>query len=160
MPIFRLTNHLVFPPPHLAEDGLLAVGGDLSEKRLLLAYQMGIFPWYSEDEPVLWWSPDPRLILVPEEFHVPRRLERTISRQTFTVTMDEAFGRVIEACAAMPRRGQRGTWIMPEMIAAYRKLHESGYAHSVESWRDGELAGGSTGFRWAGVSLGSRCSRK
>jgi len=151
MPIFRLTHDLVFPPPRLAEDGLLAVGGDLSEKRLLLAYRMGIFPWYSEDEPILWWSPDPRLILAPQEFHMPRRLQRTLRQGTFAVTMDTAFERVIKGCAATPRRGQRGTWIMPEMVSAYCRLHESGYGHSVECWRDGQLTGG-----LYGLSLG-RC---
>jgi leucyl/phenylalanyl-tRNA--protein transferase len=151
MPIFRLTEALVFPPPHLAEDGLLAVGGDLSEERLLLAYRMGIFPWYSEGEPILWWSPDPRLILLPNEFHVSRRLDRIIRCGAFTVTMDEAFEPVMRACADAPRPGQRGTWITRTMIRAYRGLHASGYAHSVASWREGTLVGG-----LYGVSLG-RC---
>ena len=150
MPVFRLTDDLVFPPPQLAtRRGLLAVGGDLRVERLLLAYSMGIFPWYSEGEPILWWSPDPRLILLPGEFHVSTRLARVIRQGIFTVTMDEAFDRIIEGCAAAPRPGQHGTWIVPEMIAAYCRLHQAGYAHSVECWQDGALAGG-----LYGVSLG------
>jgi leucyl/phenylalanyl-tRNA--protein transferase len=149
MPVFYLTQALGFPSPHLAEDGLVAVGGDLSEERLLLAYRMGIFPWYSEGEPILWWSPEPRLILLPEEFHVSKRLQRVIRQRVFSVTFDEAFEGVMRACAETPRRGQRGTWITPRMIDAYCRLHESGYAHSVECRQDGELAGG-----LYGVSLG------
>lgn len=152
MPVFLLTEEIAFPPPHLAtEEGLLAVGGDLSEDRLLLAYRMGIFPWYSEGGPILWWSPDPRLILLPDELHVSRSLSRTMRKGTFTVTMDEAFDRVIEACASVPRRGQDGTWITTEMVAAYCGLHAAGYAHSVECWQHGRLAGGIYG-----ISLG-RC---
>jgi leucyl/phenylalanyl-tRNA---protein transferase len=151
MPIYRLTSDLIFPPPHLAEDGLLAVEGDLSKERLLLAYRSGIFPWYSEDDPVIWWAPDPRMVLFPEEMHISRRLIRTVRSGRYALTMNRAFGEVITACAAVPRRGQDGTWIMPEMIAAYTDLHTAGYAHSIECWRGGELAGG-----LYGVALG-RC---
>lgn len=150
MPVFQLNEALVFPPPDLArEDGLLAVGGDLSIPRLLLAYQMGIFPWYSPHEPILWWAPDPRLVLFPDEFHLSQRLRRKIRQNLFEVTMDEAFAQVIRQCAHTRLQDNLGTWIDEEMIAAYCKLHELGYAHSVECWRQGELAGG-----LYGVSLG------
>ena len=151
MAVFLLNREIVFPPPELADDeGLLAIGGDLSEERLLLAYRMGIFPWYSEGEPLLWWSPDPRLILPPEEFHVSRRLARVIRQGVFRITMDEAFGSVIRACAEAPRHDQDGTWITGEMIDAYCRLHAAGYAHSVECWREEELTGG-----LYGVSIGN-----
>lgn len=151
MPIFRLTDEIVFPPPDLAEDnGLLAVGGDLSEGRLLLAYSMGIFPWYSEGDPVLWWSPDPRLVLLPEELRISRSLRQTIGSGTFTVTFDSAFEEVIKTCASLHLQEDGDTWITNDMIEAYTCLHYSGYAHSVEAWSDGKLAGG-----LYGVSLGS-----
>lgn len=151
MPVFRLTKDLVFPPARLASrEGLLAVGGDLSPPRLATAYSMGIFPWYSEGDPLLWWSPDPRLVLFPGELHVSRRLERTLRRGAFRVTLDEAFERVIRRCAAIDRPGQDGTWITNEMQAAYIRLHEMGLAHSAECWRHGELVGG-----LYGVSLGA-----
>jgi leucyl/phenylalanyl-tRNA---protein transferase len=150
MPIYRLTKELLFPPPENAEpDGLLAVGGDLSADRLLLAYQQGIFPWYGEGLPILWWSPDPRLVLAPEEFHLSRRLAQIIKKGRFEITFDVAFAAVILSCASVPRRGQDGTWITPAMRRAYTRLHELGYAHSVESWLDGNLVGGIYG-----VSLG------
>ncbi len=152
MPIYRLTDEIVFPPPDHAEpDGLLAVGGDLSAERLLLAYRLGIFPWYSDGQPVLWWSPDPRIILEPGEFHISRRLGQTIKKGIFKVTFDRAFAEVIRACAASPRKGQHGTWITTEMMEAYICLHQMGFAHSAESWLDGELVGGIYG-----ISLG-RC---
>jgi len=151
MPIFRLSEELIFPPPELAEDnGLLAVGGDLGEERLLLAYSAGIFPWYSEDDPILWWSPDPRLILLPEDLKISRSLRRTISKGVFTVTLDTAFEQVIRNCASVHLREAGDTWITNNMINAYINLHHSGYAHSVESWHEGELAGG-----LYGISLGS-----
>ena len=152
MPVYRLMDEIIFPPPEDAgPDGLLAVGGDLNSERLLLAYKLGIFPWYSEGQPILWWSPDPRLILEPDEFHVSRRLSQIIKKGTFKVTFDQAFESVIRACASVPRRGQEGTWITPEMQAAYICLHQQGFAHSAESWLNGELVGGIYG-----VSLG-RC---
>lgn len=147
MPVFRLTEDLVFPPPALAEeDGLLAVGGDLSRDRILLAYSMGIFPWYSDGSPVLWWSPDPRLVLIPEELKVSRSLSQVIKKGIFSVTIDTAFDRVIRNCAEINRKGQQGTWITEEMIRAYIDLHCAGHAHSVESWQNGELVGGLYGI--------------
>jgi leucyl/phenylalanyl-tRNA--protein transferase len=150
MPVYRLTKELLFPPPDHAEpDGLLAVGGDLSIERLLLAYQLGIFPWYGEGLPILWWSPDPRLILEPGGFHTSRRLRRILRQGRFQVSFDRSFAAVILACATVPRRDQDGTWIVGEMQRAYIRLHELGYAHSVESWFEGNLVGGVYG-----VSLG------
>lgn len=150
MPVYRLIQEIVFPSPDDAErDGLLAVGGDLSSERLLLAYQCGIFPWYSEGQPILWWSPDPRLILEPEEFHISHRLRQILKQGVFKVTFDKAFESVIQACASVPREGQDGTWITPEMREAYVHLHKQGFAHSVESWLDAKLVGGIYG-----VSLG------
>lgn len=152
MPVYRLIDKIIFPPPDNAEpDGLLAVGGDLSSERLLVAYKLGIFPWYSADQPILWWSPDPRLILEPGQFHFSRRLRQILKRGTFQVTFDKAFIQVIGACASVPRKGQKGTWITPEMAEAYIRLHELGFGHSAESWLDGKLVGGIYG-----VSLG-RC---
>ncbi|MGH8630888.1 MAG: leucyl/phenylalanyl-tRNA--protein transferase [Burkholderiales bacterium] len=140
-----------FPPlSHALKEpnGLLAAGGDLSIQRLLEAYRGGIFPWFSEGDPILWWSPDPRMVLFPSELKISRSLARTLRRQRFRVTADHAFAEVIEACRA-PRPGQGATWITPEMSAAYRRLHQAGHAHSVEAWLDDELAGG-----LYGVALG------
>lgn len=145
MPVFRLTKELVFPPPELAEpDGLLAVGGDLAPARLLAAYEQGIFPWYSGKEPILWWSPSPRLVLFPDEFHLPRSLARTIKRGIYQVSADTAFAEVIAACAAV--RQETGTWISAEMQAAYIRLHELGFAHSIECRFEGQLVGGLYGI--------------
>ena len=147
MPVFRLVDDHIFPSPDLAEpDGLLAVGGDLSPARLLMAYASGIFPWYSEGDPILWWSPVPRLVLFPEEFHLPRRLKRTMLGKTFSVTADTAFADVIAACASASGRNEKGTWITPAMQEAYCSLHEFGFAHSVECWRGDVLAGGLYGI--------------
>ena len=143
MPLFQLGRDVAFPPPELAEsDGLLAIGGDLSAQRLIAAYHQGIFPWYSEGEPILWWSPVPRLVLFPEQFHLPRRLARTIRQQVFTVTADTAFVDVITACASLRKESGEGTWITDAMKKAYINLYEKGFAHSIECWRDRELAGG------------------
>jgi leucyl/phenylalanyl-tRNA--protein transferase len=151
VPLFRLPREPVFPDPELAEpDGLLAVGGDLSVDRLLAAYSAGVFPWYSEGLPVLWWSPDPRLVLFPEELHVSRSLRRTLRSGRFQVRADTAFERVIRRCAGQARPGQDGTWITPEMIEAYLRLHRRGFAHSFEAWEGESLAGG-----LYGVSLGA-----
>lgn len=153
--IFQLTDDLIFPPPELAsEEGLLAVGGDLSIERLVLAYSKGIFPWYGPGDPILWWSPDPRLILEPAGMHVPGRLARTIRQGVFQVTFNTSFPEVIKACASTPRRGQVGTWIGEEMIEAYSRLHEAGYAYSVESWREGKLVGGLYGVCLGKVFFG------
>lgn len=141
-----------FPDPCHAErepDGLLAVGGDLSPKRLLNAYRQGIFPWYSEHQPVLWWSPDPRTLIYPEQLHVSRSLKRALRRGGLTLRMDHAFEEVVEACAA-PRPDQSGTWILPEVKRAYRELHEIGSAHSIELWQGRRLVGG-----MYGVALGA-----
>jgi leucyl/phenylalanyl-tRNA--protein transferase len=123
-------------------NGLLAAGGDLSPERLLAAYRQGIFPWYSADQPILWWSPDPRLVLVPTELRITRSLAKTLRNSAYEVRLDSAFAAVIHACATTPRDGQPGTWIVPEMQAAYCELHRLGHAHSVETWIDGKLAGG------------------
>ena len=140
-----------FPPVEQAEiepNGLLAVGGDLSSVRLLNAYRSGIFPWYSDDQPILWWSPDPRMVLYPDRLKISRSLAKTLRNRQFVVTFDRAFARVMTACSA-PRKKEQGTWITPEMLAAYRELHRIGYAHSVEVWFEEELVGG-----LYGVSLG------
>jgi len=155
MPVFQLDETISFPPPQLArEDGLLAVGGDLSPERLLLAYQLGIFPWYSPGEPVLWWSPDPRLVLFPDDFHLSRSLTRTIRAGVFNVTFDRDFPGVIRNCAEVRTASGEGTWIDEEMIAAYCRLHELGYAHSVECWQDTKLVGGLYGIALGGVFFG------
>jgi len=150
VPVFLLSDTIEFPPPHLAtEDGLLAVGGDLSQKRLLLAYRMGIFPWFSNNEPILWWSPDPRFVLFPHEIKISKTLKKIIKKDTFNVTMDLAFNEVIKQCAQVRLQKNQGTWIVKDMIDAYCNLHESGFAHSVEVWLQGDLVGG-----LYGVSLG------
>ena len=123
-------------------DGLLAIGGDLSVTRLLNAYRAGIFPWFSDNQPILWWSPDPRTLLFPERLHVSRSLRKSLRRQTCHVTFDTAFEEVIRHCAVTPRTGQDGTWITNEMLHAYCELHRQGHAHSVEVWHGDELAGG------------------
>lgn len=152
MPVYLLGKELAFPPPdHADPSGLLAVGGDLSTERLLLAYRLGIFPWYEQGQPILWWSPDPRLVLRPDELHISRRLRQTLKKGVYRVTFDRVFESVIEACATVRRKGQDGTWITLEMREAYIHLHRLGYAHSAESWLDEKLAGGIYG-----VSLG-RC---
>lgn len=155
MPVFRLSSKLTFPPAHLAiDEGLLAVGGDLSVERLLLAYRQGIFPWYAEDDPILWWSPDPRLIIYPAELHVSRSLRRLIRRNRFTVTLDNAFERVIRGCAGNRGLEHPGTWIVPEMIAAYKRLNAVGLAHSVEAWEGDTLVGGLYGVSLGGSFFG------
>ena len=155
MPIFRLTREPIFPDPSQAEpDGLLAVGGDLSPARLLQAYAAGIFPWFSEGSPVLWWSPDPRLVLRPSWLHVPRSLARTVKRGRYAVRADTAFDRVVRRCADKERPGQRGTWITQEMISAYEVLHHLGFAHSFEAWEGEALAGGLYGVSLGGAFFG------
>ena len=155
MVVWRLPQELVFPPPGEAEpSGLLAVGGDLSPERLLLAYASGIFPWPSEGLPLPWFSPDPRWVIVPSEIHVPRRLARSLRAARYEVRLDTAFPRVIRACASAERPGQDGTWITPEMVAAYERLHALGFAHSAEAWREGELVGGLYGVSLGGCFFG------
>jgi leucyl/phenylalanyl-tRNA---protein transferase len=151
-----LDHSLHFPPPAsaLAEpNGLIAAGGDLSAQRLLAAYHRGIFPWYSPDEPILWWSPNPRMVLFPDELHVPRSLAKALRNRDYTVRFDTAFADVMTRCAA-PRPGQDGTWIGPDIIAAYCKLHALGFAHSVETWIDDQLVGGLYGVAIGRVFFG------
>ena len=155
MPVFQLTDKLVFPPTELAEEnGLLAIGGDLSPERLLLAYRSGIFPWYAEGDPILWWSPSPRLVLFPSEFKMPKRLLRLMRQEKFPVTLDRDFRGVITACASTNDRMVKGTWITAAMIEAYCRLHDLGYAHSVECWHNDELAGGLYGIALGGIFFG------
>ena len=150
MPVYQLSKDLIFPAPYLAsKEGLLAIGGDLSIRRLLLAYRNGIFPWYSEDEPILWWSPDPRLVLYPNELKVSRSLKKVIKQNIFEIHMDRAFEAVISECAQVRLENREGTWIVADMIRAYCRLYEAGFAHSVEAWQDNDLAGG-----LYGVSIG------
>jgi leucyl/phenylalanyl-tRNA---protein transferase len=151
MPVYKLDDEaLVFPPPDMAEeDGLLAVGGDLQPERLLLAYSMGIFPWYHDGLPILWHSPNPRTVLDAGKVHVGRTIRKEMRRHGYTVRFDTAFDQVIDACAIARRRGQSGTWITADMRDAYCTLHDMGYAHSAEAWRGDELVGG-----LYGVSLG------
>ena len=151
-----LRGDMPFPPVSKAlrsPNGLLCAGGDLSPERLIDAYSHGIFPWFSEGDPILWWSPDPRMVLFPDELKISRSLRKTLARGAYETRVDTAFGAVIEQCAA-PRDGQSGTWIVPEMVAAYTALHERGFAHSVESWRDGELVGGLYGIQLGKVFFG------
>lgn len=149
MPVYRLPDAVRFPPvDHAEKNGLLAVGGDLSPERLLTAYREGIFPWYADGEPILWWSPDPRFVLFPVELHVSRSMRQFLKKGTVRITFDRAFRKVISACRK-PRPGQNGTWITREMLEAYCALHDLGYAHSVEVWQETRLAGG-----LYGISLG------
>lgn len=153
--MFRLSanpSDLRFPPVDLSNpEGLLAVGGDLRPERLLEAYRHGIFPWYSDDQPILWWSPDPRTVLFPDKLHISRSLKRSLRPGIFSVTLDRCFRDVMQHCAGpRPQYPDGGTWITEEMLAAYTRLHELGYAHSVEAWQEEQLVGG-----LYGVALGS-----
>jgi len=155
MPVFRLSDELIFPDPRLATpQGLLAVGGDLSPARLLLAYELGIFPWYGEDEPILWWSPDPRCVLFPDQVYVARRLERVIRQGRYRLTCNHAFRQVIEACARVRLHNGEETWLIDEMQAAYQNLHELGLAHSIEAWEGDALAGGLYGVAFGKFFFG------
>ncbi len=151
-----LTANSLFPPLDNAlasPNGLLAAGGDLSVSRLLSAYRNGIFPWFNEDEPILWWSPDPRMVLFPGELKISRSLSKLIRKNNYTIQTDTHFAEVMQACAA-PRKDQQGTWIHPQMIVAYSKLHQLGLAHSVETWINGELVGGLYGIALGKVFFG------
>ena len=151
MPVYQLGPDIIFPPAEDSnEDGILAVGGDLSIERLKLAYSKGIFPWYSDDLPIIWHSPDPRMVLLPSDLVVNRSLKKAINKKPFRLTMDVAFGDVILECSKIPRPGQNGTWITEDMLNAYIALHKAGWAHSVEAWQDDTLVGG-----LYGVSIGS-----
>lgn len=149
MPIYRLPEAIAFPPPSHAEEGLLAVGGDLQPARLVAAYTQGIFPWYSEGEPIWWHSPDPRFVLEPAKLRVSRSLAKVMGKRPFEIRFDTAFADVIRRCSAKKRPGQRGTWITRDMQSAFAQLHALGVAHSAEAWLDGKLVGG-----LYGVSLG------
>lgn len=144
-------QRFAFPPLETAsEEGVLCVGGNLSPGMLLSAYAQGVFPWFNERDPIVWWSPDPRFILIPTELHASATMRKIIKRGRFELSLDRAFGDVIRACSSVPRHGQRGTWITSDMVEAYERLFELGLAHSVEAWLDGRLAGG-----LYGISLGS-----
>jgi leucyl/phenylalanyl-tRNA--protein transferase len=154
MALFALDSEIVFPPVHLAEpDGLLAMGGDLSPERLLLAYRQGIFPWY-DDSPILWWSPDPRFILFPGELKLNKTIRPLLNRNEFEFTTNKAFTLVIHNCKKTRRPGQQGTWITAEVEKAYCRMHELGHAHSAEVWKDGKLMGGLYGIRMGKVFFG------
>ncbi len=154
MAIYALKHEIAFPPVALTDrSGILAVGGDLSPERLLEAYRNGIFPWYSEGDPILWWSPDPRFVLFPHEIHVTKSMRQVLNRGYFDITFDRSFREVILACRE-PRRDNAGTWITDEMTEAYTELHRLGYAHSVEAWQGGSLAGGLYGVSLGGCFFG------
>ncbi|MRX47605.1 leucyl/phenylalanyl-tRNA--protein transferase [Pedobacter puniceum] len=153
--IFELSEDLVFPNPAYAEDdGLLALGGDLSVERLLLAYSNGIFPWFNDDTPILWYAPHQRFVLFPDEVKISKSMKQILKRQEFQISLNKAFADVITACATINRDGQDGTWITTDMQAAYIKLHEKGYAHAVEVWKDEKLVGGLYGVFINGVFCG------
>ncbi len=155
MPVFQLTEQIIFPQPDLAEeDGLLAVGGDLSPQRLIAAYRLGIFPWFSHRDPILWWFPSPRLVLFPEELKVSRRLERYYRSTRLVLTINKAFDQTIKACAENRGLERQSTWITPQMIEAYRVLHRLGFCHSVECWDGGDLVGGLYGVALGKVFFG------
>ena len=155
MPIQVLTNELWFPPvDEAASDGLLAIGGDLSSERLLLAYCNGIFPWFNEDEPPLWWSPDPRCVLFPQELYVSKSMQQLLNRKTFKLTVNKAFTEVISNCGVQKRKQQNGTWITHEIEDAYTQLHRLGYAVSIEAWKNDELVGGLYGIRMGNLFFG------
>lgn len=159
--VFRIPQPLLFPDPSLAEpSGLLGVGGDLSVERMLLAYRSGIFPWYSDGQPILWWSPDPRMVLYSDRLRVPRSLAKRIRQQRYEIRMNTAFEQVVIACAEADRPDQDRTWITDEMIDAYVRLHQAGHAQSIEAWADDELVGGlygvSVGRLFSGESMFAR----
>jgi len=154
MPLFALDKQITFPPVHLSEpDGLLAVGGDLSPERLLMAYRSGIFPWY-EGEHILWWCPDPRFVMYPDELKVSKSMKGLLKRQAFEFTINQAFTQVINSCKTIPRKDQNGTWITDEVKKAYTRLHQLGYAHSAEVWQNGLLVGGLYGVRLGRIFFG------
>lgn len=156
MPLFRLSERLEFPPAWFARsDGLLCIGGDLSPERIILAYKNGIFPWFSDDEPILWWSPDPRLVLVPGDIHISRTVKKIIHKKQFDIRVNTAFAQTINACAQVRKTMPGGgTWLVEEMIDAYSELHRLGYAHSIEAWQDNILVGGLYGICLGGVFFG------
>jgi leucyl/phenylalanyl-tRNA--protein transferase len=150
-----LNDKLIFPPVETATpEGIIAIGGDLSMERLLLAYRNGIFPWYSEGEPIVWWSPDPRFVLFPEKIRVTKSMQSVLNNGSFRFTINRAFTKVLQNCKTIHRKEQEGTWITPAIEHAYTQLHEQGYAHSAEAWQNGELVGGLYGIRIGNVFFG------
>lgn len=155
MALYFLNDEIWFPDVAEAlEDGLLAIGGDLCTDRLLLAYRSGIFPWFNDDELPMWWSPDPRFVLFPEELKVSKSMQQLFKRNAFDLRIDTAFEQVVRNCRQASRKGQDGTWISEEIVTAYSKLHQLGYAHSAEAWKDGELVGGLYGIRMGKMFFG------
>ena len=153
--MFILTEEVTFPPIEMAdESGFLAIGGDLSAERLLLAYSSGIFPWFSEEDPICWWSPDPRFVLFPAELKISKSMNQLIKKKQFEFSINKAFADVISNCKNVYREGQAGTWISEEMKAAYINLHTLGYAHSAETWFNGKLVGGLYGIRLGQIFFG------
>jgi leucyl/phenylalanyl-tRNA--protein transferase len=154
MPVYYLGEDIFFPPAeHSDPDGILAVGGDLSPERLLLAYSSGIFPWYSSETPIIWWSPDPRFVVYPSEVKISKSMKQVLRREIFDIKFDTSFREVITACSGKRKR-EKGTWITAEMIEAYVVLHKLGFAHSIEAWHDGKLAGGLYGVSLGGMFFG------
>lgn len=160
MPIYQLTAELTFPHPSLAEDGILAVGGDLSPERLILAYSNGIFPWYNEGDPIIWHAPNPRFVLNPKDLKISKSMKQVIQKNIFQVSLNQAFEQVIRNCQKVSRRGQKDTWITEEMLEAYHRLHDLGLAHSVEVWQDQELVGGLYGVNLGTVFFGESMFHK
>lgn len=160
MPIYQLTDKLIFPHPSLAEDGILAIGGDLSPERLILAYSNGIFPWYNEGEPIIWHAPNPRFVLKPKDLKISKSMKQVIQKNTFQISLNQAFEQVIRNCQKVSRRGQRDTWITEEMLEAYHRLYHLGLAHSVEVWQDHELVGGLYGINLGTVFFGESMFHK
>lgn len=155
MPVFILNNSIQMPSPELAEeDGLLAIGGDLSSERLINAYKMGIFPWFNQGEEILWWSPDPRMVLFPSELKISKSMKQLLKKEKFELSFNKNFEEVISSCSSISRKGQDGTWISNEMKAAYCELNRLGIAKSVEVWNDNELVGGLYGLEIGSVFFG------
>ena len=153
--MFLLNEELLFPPIELADtDGLLAIGGDLSTERLLLAYRSGIFPWFNENDPICWWSPNPRFVMFPAELKISKSMLTILNKDIFRFTINQDFSGVIKNCRNIPRKGQEGTWISPAMYKAYMQLHRDGHAHSAEAWKGEELVGGLYGIRMGKLFFG------
>ena len=153
--MFLLSNELYFPPVTEAdEEGILAIGGDLSTQRLLLAYRNGIFPWYTDDEPIIWWCPNPRFVLFPDEIKISKSMRAVVKKQTYSFTINNCFNNVIKNCKTINREGQSGTWISEEVIDAYTNLHNLGYALSAETWKNNKLIGGLYGVKMGNIFFG------
>ena len=153
--MFLLSNELYFPPVTEAdEEGILAIGGDLSTQRLLLAYRNGIFPWYTDDEPIIWWCPNPRFVLFPDEIKISKSMRAVVKKQTYSFTINNCFNNVIKNCKTINREGQSGTWISEEVIDAYTNLHNLGYALSAETWKNNKLVGGLYGVKMGNIFFG------